>query len=373
MPQLKNNDPAKWTYNQHTRIKHEVLMRYLDSWTTILGRDHASVAYVDGFAGRGRYLPGNQPGSPLVAAEVMLDALGQAQGSGQSLGRIDFHLVEPDPDNLANLRAEIAEHPMSQHPLLRIHYYDVPFSAASAAIVSRIATSGQPGFFFLDPFGYDDPPMSVVERILGLPRCEVFINYMFDFIRWASGMSEPALRDTLDRLHGNTGWRTCESFRGTARERCLRENYREELKKRGAKYVIPFRMGADDKDRTLYYLFHASGHPKAVRTMKQAMVKAGSPGHVGYAGEARHQLRPLFDVDASTLPSLLWQLFRDRQLTYDEVIDESIELSGTCVDKDYRKVLKDMEGRGEVRVIRVTSKTARGLSGQDLIRFEQPK
>lgn len=370
MPRLKDNDPAKWQYSQHVRIKHEVLTRYVDPWTTILGKYNLELAYVDGFAGRGRYWPENEPGSPLLAATKMQEAVGR---KGHRVERIDLHLVERDSTNLADLQREMSNHPVSQDSRFRIHYYPMSFSAASPAIINQVAARRQPGFFFLDPFGYDDLPMTLIERIVHLPKCEAFINYMFNFIQWGGGMSQPALLDTLDRLHGNESWRECNSVSGTARENCLRENYRQELKHRGAKYVIPFRMGADETDRTLYYLFHASGHPKAAREMKREMVRMSSPGHLGYAGEARHQWRPLFDFDADALPDLLWQLFRGQHLTFDDVIDQSIELSGTCIEPNYRQVLKDMEARREITVTRVTSKTPRGLSGHDIIKFELPR
>ena len=55
MPKLSDSDPEKWKYDLHTRIKHEILMRYLSPWTTILGKAADSLAIVDAIAGKGRY------------------------------------------------------------------------------------------------------------------------------------------------------------------------------------------------------------------------------------------------------------------------------------------------------------------------------
>jgi three-Cys-motif partner protein len=374
MPRLSDSNPEKWLYSPHVRVKHEVLTRYLDPWVTIMG-SNPYLAYVDGFAGRGRYFPGNQPGSPLLAFDVILDSLQQKR---HHIRRIDCHLVEPDADNMSNLRAELSRHRADNHSVIRIHYHKSRFGEAIDTILHSLnrdqyGSIAQPSFFFLDPFGYDDPTMDTVERILRLPKSEAFVNYMFDFVNWATGMSNLELGRTLDSLHGNPNWRECTPASGDERERCLRENYRRELKRRGAAYVIPFRMGQDAADRTLYYLFHASGHIKAARVMKDAMVKAGSPGHVGYAGEARHRLRPLFDADASMLPSLIRRVLQDRPLTFDQIIAASIEESGTCIDKHYRDCIKKMENEEEVTIERQTSKTRRGLSGADLVSLQKPR
>jgi three-Cys-motif partner protein len=365
MSRLTDNDPAKWSYTLHTSVKHEILSRYLDPWVTILGKHNKILTYVDGFAGRGRYVPGNQPGSPLLVLDVALKALSR---QGHQIRRIDCHLVEPDADNMANLRAEVMSHQAANNPVIQVYFHKAQFSAVSNAIIDGVSKSGQPAFFFLDPFGFDDPPMDVVQRILHLPKTETMINYMFNFTNRAAGMSNVALNQTLDRLHGNRDWSRCNGLSGESRETCLRENYRHELKVRGAKFVIPFRMGADERDRTLYYLFFTTNHVKGAMTMKAAMVASGSPGHVGYAGEERHRMQPLFNIDASGLPDLLRQLFKDRTLTYDQVITESIEMSGTCIDRDYRACLKAMEQQGQVTVTRITSKV-RGLQGEDQITF----
>ena len=61
----QDSDPKKWDYPQHTRVKHELLDKYLGGWLPILGRWHARLVIVDGFAGRGQYNDGSD-GSPVI-------------------------------------------------------------------------------------------------------------------------------------------------------------------------------------------------------------------------------------------------------------------------------------------------------------------
>lgn len=52
---VRDNDPQKWIYKEHTRAKHELLEKYLGGWISILGSRHERLLIFDGFAGRGEY------------------------------------------------------------------------------------------------------------------------------------------------------------------------------------------------------------------------------------------------------------------------------------------------------------------------------
>jgi three-Cys-motif partner protein len=61
-------------YREQTRIKHEILRKYLAPYYRIRGRGdfHKNLVYIDAFAGAGEYQSddGPQPGSPLRALDV---------------------------------------------------------------------------------------------------------------------------------------------------------------------------------------------------------------------------------------------------------------------------------------------------------------
>lgn len=366
MPRLPDSHPDKWNYDLHTRVKHEILMRYLSPWTTILGRAARSLAYVDGFAGRGRYV-GLQAGSPLLVLDVANDALSSRR---HQIEEFVCHFVEEDSDNFGNLQTEVQNHPALRSGRIRCQFYNASFSDASGAIISEIRRRQQPSFSFVDPFGYDDPSMGTISRVLALPKAEVFVNLMFDFINRAIGMEKnTALAATLDRLFGSPDWRPIARLSRGARERAFIELYRRQLKQAGAAHVVPFRMGDDSRDRTLYYLVHATKHLRGAMLMKDVMVASGTPGQLGYGGEERHWLLPLFDFHANELPSYLMKRLVGQTLGFEDVIATTIEETGTCREPDYRACLKELEKQRLITVERVTSKTSRGLGGQDRITF----
>ena len=60
-----------WNIPPHTRVKHEILERYLSAWIPILARNQSNLLYIDGFAGPGRYSNG-EDGSPIIALHTAL-------------------------------------------------------------------------------------------------------------------------------------------------------------------------------------------------------------------------------------------------------------------------------------------------------------
>ncbi len=367
MPKLPDNHPDKWNYDLHTWVKHQILVRYLSPWTTILGSREQSIAYVDGFAGRGRYTSG-EPGSPLRVLTAIQEALASRRAQTK---QVVCHFIEANDDNFANLRSEVESHPALSDGRIACRFYHSKFSSVSSRIIDEIAHLRQPSFFFVDPFGYD-VPMDVLSRVLRLPMAEVFVNVMFNFINRAMGVEEnPALAATLDRLVGSPDWRSISRLSGTQREQAFIALYRQKLKYHGAKHVIPFRMEDDARERTLYYLVYATKHPRGANVMKDAMVLSGTRGQLGYAGQERHPLIPLFDLHVNQLPSFLLQRFIGQTLSFDDIVAQTIDETGTCRESDYRACLKELEARGSIAIDRASSKTSRGLTGKDRITFLQ--
>jgi hypothetical protein len=40
---MKDSDPEKWVYREHTRVKNEILEKYLRGWVPILGKYHKRI------------------------------------------------------------------------------------------------------------------------------------------------------------------------------------------------------------------------------------------------------------------------------------------------------------------------------------------
>ena len=84
-----------------SRIKHQILTRYLPSWAVILGSTFDLLYYVDCFAGPGRYESDGEQvdGSPIIAVKAGKEFA--TKNSGKKLGVV---LVDDDHAQLKQLQ-----------------------------------------------------------------------------------------------------------------------------------------------------------------------------------------------------------------------------------------------------------------------------
>lgn len=107
-----DSDPNKWGYPPHTKAKHDMLASYLDGWYPILSKWNGRLLFLDGFAGRGRYVTGEE-GSPLIALERLIKHRHFDQMKHR---KSVFFFVEADEDNANSLRTELGKYKARHDP-----------------------------------------------------------------------------------------------------------------------------------------------------------------------------------------------------------------------------------------------------------------
>ena len=95
---MNDSDPGKWGYREHTKVKHELLEKYLSGWLPILGRWHKRLLIVDGFAGQGTYTDGSD-GSPIIIIRKAQELI-----SAGRVGKVFCAFVENNTENYTKLR-----------------------------------------------------------------------------------------------------------------------------------------------------------------------------------------------------------------------------------------------------------------------------
>ena len=86
-----------------------------------------------------------------------------------------------------------------------------------------------PTFAFIDPFGWAGVPFEVVQCILGQPRCEVFVTFMYEEIN--RFLAHPDQPPNFDQFFGTRQWRQGLQLRSASdRNRFLHDLYLGQLK-----------------------------------------------------------------------------------------------------------------------------------------------
>jgi len=366
----KDSAPEKWKYREHTRVKHILLEKYLAAWMPILGKWNPRICYFDGFAGKGEYTEGTL-GSPIIALKV-------ADGLSTYFGKLICFFVEKDKENFNNLEEVLEREKLGIKNWQKIELVkeNDEFANVTGKILQYLEKEKGilvPAFFFVDPFGFSGIPFNAIKKILSNPKTEVFFNFMARDI--ARFIEHPQLRETFTELFGTEEWRNVISL--PDREKALMELYRKKLHEVAkVEFTWPFRVCSAEKVQTLYYLLHATNNFKGHSIMKGIMFNQSSLGSFAYLGpkdiSERSQIR-LFDVhDIGELKKYLLERFKDETLTYDKVQEKVCHpwySEPPYIDKHFRQALKELEKERKVKINRITSKTAKGLSGKDRILF----
>lgn len=336
---------AYWQgYGSLQHHKHKILASYLGAWFAILGNRNRTLVYLDSHAGRGRHESG-EPGSPLVALNQALEHLKAGRLSGRSI-----HLVflEVDAGNASELERQIDESCPDMPPEVRCHVVTADYEERLTSLLDSVANRQQvpPLFAFIDPFGFS-LPLSLLNRVLALPRSEILITFMVHYVNLAICQGEQHGR-TLDGLFGRPDWRHIASLESHER----RNQEIVELFAQGldAEYTSKLRtLGKDN--RTKYFLVHATNHHLGRTKFKEAIWRAG----LGESWTISERTSPLqlplgSDPDLESLRESLLENFAGRTVSYRTLCHWLLATS--FLEKHLRSVLKCLERAAAIVVDR---------------------
>lgn len=333
-----------WNIPPHTRVKHEILERYLSAWIPILARNQSNLLYIDGFAGPGRYSNG-EDGSPIIALHTALKYRNKFECN------IRLLFVEKDEK-----RAEVLEQNLSQFSSFgrRIKYdvkSGIDFQSAWQDIAREYRLNNQslpPTFAFIDPFGWKDIPLSVLKQIMNNSRCEVFITFMYEEIN--RFIELPNQEENFDALFGTSEWKQIIARNNYDRKRAIVDLYRRQLQSEAAKYVFCFEM-KNINDTAKYFLFYATNNLKGVQKMKESMWQSDPSGRYRFSDADDPSQGELFDrPDYGRLRQLILDKFVGSTVTIREI--ENFVLAETPYRETHykRQVLRELENADPPRI-----------------------
>jgi len=336
-----------WTIEAHTRAKHEILRRYLQAWTAILGQGgFPRIAYVDGFAGPGTYADG-EDGSPIIALNAALAQRAVVRSE------VRFLFIEEDASRAKMLDERVSAITLPGNFHARVVGGAKFEEAFRKHFVDAYAHASQPWpatFAFVDPFGWTGVPFTLIREILAQRSCEVLVNFMFEEVN--RFIAHPDQAKNFDVLFGTSDWRQMSGIQGkTARRDFLHGLYLRQLRV-AAKYVRSFEM-RNDNDVTDYYLFFATNSRQGMIKMKEAMWKIDQSGEFRFSDATNPDQALLFSPkpDFASLRTAILTKFSGQEATVAEI--EDFVLADTPFRETHykREVLALLEHEGRVTPI----------------------
>lgn len=342
---------VRWELEPHTEAKHIILRNYLRAWFPIMARWNPRILFLDGYSGPGEYSE-EQDGSPIIAIKEAMNYLDFAEKHKLPKPEIVLIFIEEDKARAAHLKQKVAE--MKLKKQLSVEVIQSSFEDVTKQIIASLdqeKASLAPAFLFIDPFGYN-LPFELIQKLMSYDKCEVFINFMYEFIN--RFIERDGQETVMTRLFGGDEWTTLGVGNLTPEERksAIHGLYQMKLEKRAARYVRSFELKGK-KNTTKYFLFYGTNHKLGLEKMKSAMWKVDTGGRFSFSDATNPNQTVLFgdEPDYNQLKKLIVEEFRGQRVKIETIEDFVLCKTPFLPTHFKRQILNPMEKSGELTVL----------------------
>jgi three-Cys-motif partner protein len=331
-----------------SEVKARIVAKYFYTWAKIIAPRSRSnrIAYIDLFAGPGRYKDGSAS-TPLMVLE-------RAIAEPKLRDSLVAIFNDEHPEHIKNLESEIAKLPgietLKYKP--KISTGSVGANIASSLNSKKLI----PTFSFIDPFGYKGLSLGLVQGAIKDwgSECVFFFNYN----RINAGISNELVDEHINALFGRErAERLREAARGkrpAEREALILEHLAGAIKELGGNYVLPFRFRNAAGTRSTHHLIFVSKDVKGYEIMKDIMAKESSTHDQGVPSleySPANANTPLLFSLQRPLEKLAEELpikFAGRRLPMIQIYNEH-HVDTPFIEKNYKEALLMLEAKGVIR------------------------
>ncbi|SEO10592.1 three-Cys-motif partner protein TcmP [Paenibacillus sp. OK076] len=350
---MSQPETTLWELEPHTEAKHIILRNYLRAWFPIMGQYNSRILFLDGYSGPGQYDNG-EDGSPIIAikeAMQYLDSCDKRISNKPEIAEIVMIFIEENTERAIHLQERIDS--MEIHKKINVQVVNSNFEDTANDILQELEKSKAqlaPAFLFVDPFGYN-LSFELIQKLMDNPKCEVFINFMYEFInRFIRRIGQEAV---MTKLFGNEDWKQLDlDCQPEERRELIHGLYQQQLIDNTAKYVRSFEMKGK-RNSTKYFLFYGTNHKKGLLKMKDAMWSVDTGGTYTFSDATNPLQGVLFgnEPNYEYLKDLLLLEFKGKTATIEEI--EDYVLCSTPFRTTHIKlpILKPMEQNQELRIL----------------------
>ena len=266
---MEISDDGKGNYDgrEQALIKHTLLRSYLRKLFLIISAGSAwaqpvEFCYIDCFAGPWQDETENLSGTSIAISLAVLSECRDALSKIGRTAKIRALYVERDRKAFTRLSTYLnAETPAG----IESHALEGDFVDLREAILGWVGANAF-AFFFVDPMGWKQVKISVLEPLLKRPRSEFLINFMYDFVNRTMAMSQ--WQTEMGELVGESV--ALDRLSPSARESRILTAYRSNLKACVPKsFKFPARSAYvrvmnPKSRRTHYHLVYITSHPRGI-------------------------------------------------------------------------------------------------------------
>lgn len=353
---------------EQSEVKTEIVRKYFWSWASVMigvqrrkkKDEDISIGYFDLFAGPGRYEDGTKS-TPILILEEALTRKGIAQ-------KLFTLFNEADSENYELLQEEIANIPNIKLLKFQPQITNREIGDSFADVINNIPNL-PPSLFFLDPWGYKDISLKLIEAVLRSFGCDCI--FFFNYSRVNAAITNRVLSKNLPSLFGENRFATLqEEIRGKnpgQRQNMIIQALKDALRQFGGEYSIEYFFKDGHGTKTSHFIILTSKNVKAYNIMKDIMARESSGKTQGVPSfgfnprdsQRQQQLMFQFEDPIENLAKELLAKFKGQAINFEELFNTH-NLNTTYVRANYRDALNYLEGKGLIVMKPSREKRLRG-------------
>ena len=333
-----------------SEAKARIVQKYLWAWANVmLSQNHVDkIAYIDLFAGPGRYEDGANS-TPLLVLETAIK---------EDKIRRSLVTIFNDRDVVMTSKLKQAIKAMEGIDTLQ-HEPQVDTEEVGTEIVKMFEGMNLiPTLFFVDPWGYKGLSLRLINSVLKDWGCDCV--FFFNYNRINMGITNTAIRPHMAALFGDKRLDEMNAeipqYTPEDRELYVVEKLCEALKESSAKdlFVLPFRFRKRDY-RTSHHLIFASKHFRGYDIMKGIMANESSnqvddvPSFEYSPAGPKFPILYLLSKPLEELKGMLREAFAGQTCSVKRVYEQH-SVGTRFILKNYKAAMIEMEQAGEVSV-----------------------
>lgn len=332
---------------EQSSVKAAIVAKYFWAWAKVImprARD-GKIAYIDLFAGPGRYKDGSKS-TPILVLETAI--------KDDAMCRMLVTLFnDVDKNNTSSLETEISMLP----GIDALKYKPVVYSHEVGTEIVKMFDRTQliPTLFFVDPWGYKGLSLKLINSVLRNwgSDCIFFFNYN----RINMGLSNPLVKEHMDALFGEERAeklrKQLDQLNPQQKELSIVEEIAEALKDMGGQYVLPFGFRNGNGTRTTHHLIFVSKNATGYKIMKEIMAGESSKDEQGVASfeysptDERQPLLFALSRPLDELEQILLTTYSGLRVTLEQVYEKH-NIGTPYIEKNYREALRNLEATGKI-------------------------
>jgi three-Cys-motif partner protein len=338
--------PAEFFEEQEEQsaVKAAIVVDYFVAWSRIMAGHADKIAYVDLYAGPGRYGTG-QLSTPLLILQRAIE-------SDTLRPRLVAIFNDADEKHVQALQREISALPGIE---TLAHTPEVLHSVVSDEQARQFEEMNTvPVLGFIDPWGYKGLSLRLIRGMIKDWGCEAI--FFFNYNRINMGIRNNRVEPHMVALFGDERLTDLQgrlpSLTPREREIAITTSLGEAIDQLGAPFLIPFGFRRED-GRLSHFICFVSKHKLGYSIMKEVMA---SHGVVDDDGVPKFEYLPasggrqLAFGDERPILKLAEDLRREfagRKMTVRQIVDEH-NVGTQFIARNYKRVLREMEAAGEV-------------------------